>query len=51
MYKYTTDSADGCAPEIRQGLDELAREGARRMIEEALRMEVDEYIEQMRGGT
>ena len=49
MYEYTTDSADGCVPEIRQGLDELAREGARRMIEEALRMEVNEYIEQMRG--
>ena len=28
-----------------QSLDELAREGARRMIAEALKAEVDEYIE------
>ena len=49
MLEYTIDTADGCAPEMRQGLDELAREGARRMIKEALRMEADEYVERMRG--
>ena len=48
MSEYTTDS-DGCTSEVKQSLDELAREGARRMIEEALRAEVDEYIERMRG--
>ena len=30
-----------------QSLDELAREGARRMIAEALKAEVDEYIEKL----
>jgi transposase-like protein len=49
MFEYTTDPADGCAPEVRQSLDELAREGARRMIEVALQMEVGEYIDRLRG--
>jgi transposase-like protein len=49
MHKYTTDRADDSASEIRQSLDELAREGARRMIEVALQMEVGEYIERLRG--
>jgi len=49
MFEYTTDPADGPAPEILQSLDELAREGARRMIEVALRLEVDAYIERLRG--
>ena len=49
MFEYTTDPADGCAAEVRQSLDELAREGARRMIEVALQMEVGEYIERLRG--
>jgi hypothetical protein len=42
MFKYTTDAADCAAPEIMQTLDELAREGARRMIAAALQCEVDE---------
>ena len=49
MFEYTIDSTDGCAREMRQSLDELAREGARRMIEEALLVEVEEYVERMRG--
>jgi putative transposase len=34
--------------EITLALDELAREGARRMIAVALRAEADEYVEQFR---
>ena len=49
MFEYTTDPADGPAPEILQSLDELAREGARRMIEGVRRLEVDAYIERLRG--
>ena len=36
MYKLTTDSPESTAPEVCKSLDELAREGARRMIAEAL---------------
>jgi len=35
---------DACGDEARVGLDELAREGARRMIAAALDAEVDEYV-------
>ena len=45
MIKLTTDDAEGQAPEIAQTLDELAREGARRMIAAALEVEVAQYIE------
>jgi len=48
MLKLTTNREDGTAPEIRQTLDELAREGARRMIAEALKLEADEYVEKLR---
>jgi len=48
MFKYTAEAADCAAPEIMQTLDELAREGARRMIAAALQCEVDEYIEELR---
>ena len=48
MLKLTTDYGDGTAPEISQTLDELAREGARRMIAEALKLEADEYVEKLR---
>jgi len=47
MLEYTTDESDGTAPEVRQTLDEVAREGARRMIEAALQLEVAEYIEKL----
>ncbi len=49
MLEYTTDEADGTAPEIKQSLDELAREGARRMFEAALQLEVAEYVDRLRG--
>jgi putative transposase len=48
MYKLTTDGCEGTAPEVAQTLDELAREGARRLIVEALQLEVGEYIERLR---
>ena len=48
MYEYITDSTDGPAPEIAQSLDELAREGARRMIEAALQLEVEQYLDRLR---
>lgn len=44
MVKVTTDDREGQAPEITQSLDELAREGARRMIAAALKLEVEEYL-------
>ena len=42
MVKVTTDDRDGQAPEMQQSLDELAREGARRMIAAALELEVEQ---------
>jgi len=48
MFKLTTDDGEGQAHEIRQTLDELAREGARRMIAAALEVEVAQYIEAFR---
>jgi putative transposase len=48
MFKLTTDDAEGQTPEITQTLDELAREGARRMIVAALEAEVEQYVEALR---
>jgi putative transposase len=48
MLKVTTDVIEREAPEITQSLDELAREGARRMILAALELEVDQHIQQLR---
>jgi transposase-like protein len=48
MLKLTTDDTEGQTPEITQSLDELAREGARRMIAAALEAEVEEYVESLR---
>jgi len=45
MLELITNEPDGTAQGVSQSLDELAREGARRMIAEALKAEVDEYIE------
>ena len=45
MLELITNESEGTAQEVSQSLDELAREGARRMIAEALKAEVDEYIE------
>ena len=47
MYKITTSESEIIDPEIREPLDELAREGARRMIQAALEVEVEQYIQRM----
>ena len=48
MLKLTTGDTEGQTPEITQSLDELAREGARRMIAAALEAEVAQYVESLR---
>jgi len=48
MLKVSTDDRDGQAPGMQQSLDELAREGARRMIAAALELEVEEYVQSVR---
>ena len=48
MYKSTTIESQEQIPEITQSLDELAREGARRMIVAALELEVEQYVEKLR---
>jgi len=48
MYKLTTNDVEEKAPEIMQSLDELAREGARRMILAALELEVEQHIQTLR---
>jgi len=48
MDKVTTDEGQGQISEITQSLDELAREGARRMILIALDLEVEQYIQKLR---
>ena len=48
MHKGTTNEPPGQVPEITQSLDELAREGARRMILAALELEVEQYVEKLR---
>ena len=48
MLEYTTNPLEGTAPELRQTLDELVRDGARRMLEAALQLEVDEYVARSR---
>ncbi len=48
MLELITNDPEGKTPEVAQTLDELAREGARRMIVEALGLEVDEHIQKMR---
>jgi putative transposase len=46
MFKLTTNDTE--APEIAQSLDELARQGARRMIAAALELEIEEYVQALR---
>jgi putative transposase len=48
MDKGTTNDIQGQIPQVMRSLDELAREGARRMIAAALELEVEEYIERLR---
>jgi putative transposase len=46
--KSTTDDVQGQVSPIRQSLDELAREGAQRIIAATLELEVEEYIQRLR---
>ena len=46
MLKFITEDAE--APEIAQSLDELARQGARRMIAAALELEAEQYVQALR---
>ena len=48
MFKVTTDDTEGQTLEIGESLDELARQGARRMIVAALELEVEQYVERLR---
>jgi putative transposase len=48
MDKGTTNAIQGQIPQVVRSLDELAREGARRMIAEAMELEVEEYIAKLR---
>jgi len=45
MLELITNESEKTAPEVTQSLDELAREGARRMIAAALETEVEEYLQ------
>lgn len=49
MLKVVNDAANGQTDELPLGLDDLAREGARRMLVAALEAEVAEYVERYRG--
>lgn len=49
MLKVVNDAANGQTEEVPLGLDDLAREGARRMLVAALEAEVAEYVERYRG--
>jgi transposase-like protein len=48
MYQLITDGTEGQTPEILESLDDLAREGARRMIAAALEVEVEQYVQSLR---
>ncbi len=49
MLKVVREGADGQADELSLGLDDLAREGARRMLVSALEAEVASYLERHQG--
>jgi putative transposase len=48
MDKSTTNDIQGQIPQVVRSLDELAREGARRMIADALQLEVEVYTQKLR---
>jgi transposase-like protein len=48
MDKSTTNDIQGQVPQVVRSLDELAREGARRMIADALQLEVEVYTQRLR---
>ena len=45
MLELITKDAEATAPEVTETLDKLARVEARRMIAEALQLEVDEHVD------
>ena len=47
MLELITNEGEGTVQEVEQSLDELAREGARRMIAAALEAEVEDYLERL----
>lgn len=47
MLQLITSAAEGIAQEVSESLDELAREGARRMIAASLKAEVEEYLQKL----
>jgi len=47
MLKVTTDDIESKSPEITESLDELARQGARRMTLAALELEADQYVQEL----
>lgn len=49
MFEITREEANRAAPEVKQTLDDLARDGVRRMIAAALKAEVDDYVDRMQG--
>jgi hypothetical protein len=49
MLKVVRNGVAGQADELALSLDELAREGARRMLAAALEAEASEYVERFRG--
>ena len=48
MFKLITDDTEEQTPEVMESLDNLAREGARRMIGAALEVEVQQYVQSLR---
>ena len=48
MIKLTTNDMEGQTSEITESLDELARQGARRMIAAALELEAEQYVQALR---
>ena len=48
MLELITKDGQGTNHEVQQTLDELARQGAHRMIAEALELEVEEYVSRLR---
>ena len=48
MIKLTTNDIEGQTSEITESLDELARQGARRMIAAALELEAEQYVQALR---
>ena len=47
MRKVTTDDIESKLSEPTESLDELARQGARRMILAALELEVEQYVQEL----